>query len=57
MTPPTCPHCAWPIHGLRHVDDSGVSWHLGCAEKREKAAADAAQEVGTDGLDFWAEKE
>jgi hypothetical protein len=36
-----CPHCAWPIHGQHHVDEAGVSWHLGCWEKQEKAAAEA----------------
>ena len=35
-TVPTCPSCAWPIHGQHHVDDAGVSWHLGCWEKQEK---------------------
>ena len=57
MTPATCPACLWPIHGQHHVDESGMGWHLGCWEKQDKAASEAAQEVETDGLDFWAEKE
>lgn len=58
MTPLICPACAWPIHGQHHVDDAGVSWHLGCWESQARIVeTSGTAPVETDGLDFWAEKE
>lgn len=57
---PLCPHCAWPIHGQHHVDEAGVSWHLGCWEKQEKAAAEANGDTAPElraFKDFWEETE
>lgn len=51
MTPPTCPHCAWPIHGLHHVDEAGVARHIGCAE-REKPNPEAPERTNEPELDL-----